>query len=66
MFGLGISNDLRSEIRSQPERHHDFIDVIDFSGCRNELDLIVEVEAKPKAPALLKLKADLEQLHSPK
>ena len=43
-----------------PERHHDFIDVLDFPGEWQNLDLTVEVEAKAKEVAVLKLKADLE------
>jgi UV DNA damage endonuclease len=50
----------------KPERHHDFIDVNDFPECWNELDLTVEVEAKAKEPAVLKLKADLERQHASK
>ena len=45
----------------KPERHHDFIDVTDFPGCWSKLDLTVEVEAKAKELAVLKLKADREQ-----
>ena len=48
----------------KPERHHDFIDVTDFPECWNPLDLTVEVEAKAKELAVLKLKADREQQKS--
>lgn len=52
--------------RCHRERHYDFIDVNDFPECWNELVLTVEVEAKAKEPAVLKLKTDLEQRHAPK
>jgi UV DNA damage endonuclease len=48
------------------ERHHDFIDVTDFPKCWCNLDLTVEVEAKAKEMAVLKLKRELEQQHEPK
>ncbi|RLS54435.1 MAG: UV DNA damage repair endonuclease UvsE [Planctomycetota bacterium] len=48
----------------KPERHHDFIDVTDFPECWNPLDVTVEVEAKAKELAVLKLKADREQQKS--
>ncbi|MHC5538556.1 UV DNA damage repair endonuclease UvsE, partial [Singulisphaera rosea] len=41
------------------ERHHDFIDVNDFPDCWLGRDLTVEVEAKAKEVAVLKLKAEL-------
>jgi UV DNA damage endonuclease len=44
---------------SKPERHHDFIDVKDFPNCWRALDLTVEVEAKAKEVAVLKLKKEL-------
>ncbi len=50
----------------KPERHHDFIDVSDFPECWKKLDLTIEVEAKAKELAVLKLKADLEVGKAPK
>ena len=44
----------------RPERHHDFIDERDFPECWRALDLTVEVEAKAKEVAVLKLKEDLD------
>lgn len=38
-----------------PERHHDYIDAQDFPDCWRTLDLTVEVEAKAKELAVLKL-----------
>ena len=43
-----------------PRRHHDFINVNDFPRCWLNLDLTVEVEAKAKELAVLKLKRQLE------
>lgn len=45
----------------RPERHHDYIDPADFPGCWRGLDLTVEVEAKAKEAAVLKLKDDLRR-----
>jgi UV DNA damage endonuclease len=42
-----------------PLRHHDFIDVADFPACWRSLDLTVEVEAKAKEVAVLRLKREL-------
>ena len=39
--------------------HHDFIDPADFPNCWRNLDITVDVEAKAKELAVLKLKADL-------
>lgn len=40
---------------SKPERHHDFIDLKDFPECWHDLEITVEVEAKAKEVAVLKL-----------
>jgi UV DNA damage endonuclease len=50
----------------KPERHHDFIDVKDFPTCWYDLNLTVEVEARAKEVAVLKLKAELEQHGKPR
>lgn len=44
---------------SAPRQHHDFIDPADFPACWSGFDLTVEVEAKAKEEAVLKLKKDL-------
>lgn len=44
----------------KPERHHDFIDAGDFPTHWLGLDLTVEVEARAKEVAVLKLMADLK------
>ena len=43
----------------KPGSHHDYIDADDFPGCWTNLDITVEVEAKAKELAVLKLKQDL-------
>jgi len=44
---------------SKPGSHHDYIDADDFPVCWTNLDITVEVEAKAKELAVLKLKQDL-------
>ena len=56
-----ISSPIEGWKRPKPERHHDFIDVKDFPKCWHGLDLTVEVEAKAKEVAVLKLKKHLEK-----
>ena len=56
-----ISSPIEGWKGSKPERHHDFIDVKDFPKCWHGLDLTVEVEAKAKEVAVLKLKRHLEK-----
>jgi len=47
-----------------PVSHHDYIDAEDFPACWTNLHITVEVEAKAKELAVLKLKQDLiEQGH---
>jgi UV DNA damage endonuclease len=43
----------------RPERHHDFIDAADFPECWRGLDITVEVEARAKEVAVLKLRDGL-------
>jgi UV DNA damage endonuclease len=42
-----------------PQRHHDYINVEDFPRCWRDLDVTVEVEAKAKELAVLKLAEEL-------
>ena len=44
----------------KPSRHHDYIDADDFPTCWGKLDITVEVEAKAKELAILKLRRDLD------
>jgi UV DNA damage endonuclease len=46
-----------------PRNHHDYIDVSDFPSCWMNLDITVEIEAKAKELAVLKLKKDLTNVH---
>lgn len=54
-----ISSPLESWQGPQPRRHHDWIDVADFPEHWRGLDLTVEVEAKAKELAVLRLRGDL-------
>ncbi|MEW4488171.1 UV DNA damage repair endonuclease UvsE [Thalassoglobus sp. JC818] len=54
-----ISSPLEGWDGPKPERHHDFIDVNDFPDCWREMSLTVEVEAKAKESAVLKLRKEL-------
>ncbi len=54
-----ISSPLEGWTGPKPERHHDFIDSTDFPTCWRALDITVEVEAKAKEAAVLKLKKEL-------
>ena len=61
-----ISSPIEGWEGPKPERHHDFIDGKDFPKCWHDYDLTVEVEAKAKEAAVLKLKKALEQQRTPK
>lgn len=45
----------------KPERHHDFIEVKDFPECWRRRKITVEVEAKAKEVAVVKLLTELER-----
>jgi UV DNA damage endonuclease len=47
----------------KPHRHHDFIDLNDFPTCWLAHDLTVEIEAKAKEAAVLKLQGELKALN---
>jgi UV DNA damage endonuclease len=55
-----ISSPIEGWDGPRQERHHDFIDVKDFPKCWHGLGLTVEVEAKAKEVAVLKLKNELD------
>jgi len=55
-----ISSPLAGWNGPNPERHSDFIDPADFPECWLELDATIEVEAKAKEVAVLKLKGEFE------
>lgn len=46
---------------AKPSRHHDYIDPADFPDCWRTLDLTVEVEAKAKELAVLRLARQLQR-----
>jgi len=46
-----------------PRPHHDYINPVDFPDCWRNLDVTVEVEAKAKELAVLKLKNEVKSLH---
>ena len=59
-----ISSPLKGWKGPQPFRHHDFINPKDFPACWLARDLTVEVEAKAKEVAVLRLGRELERLRS--
>lgn len=56
-----ISSPLEGWTGPRPQRHHDFIDIKDFPDAWRTMDLTVEVEAKAKESAVLKLQSELSQ-----
>lgn len=59
-----ISSPLEGWQGPKPNRHHDFIDIQDFPQCWKGLELTVEVEAKAKERAVLKLRKSLHRQSS--
>ncbi|MCC9604735.1 UV DNA damage repair endonuclease UvsE [Blastopirellula sp. JC733] len=59
-----LSSPLEGWKGPKPQRHHDYIDVTDFPDCWRNLELTVEVEAKAKELAVLKLKKQLAETWS--
>lgn len=56
-----ISSPLEGWKGPKPRRHHDFISMEDFPQCWSQLSLTVEVEAKAKEVAVLKLMKQLAE-----
>lgn len=54
-----ISSPLEGFEGPRPKRHHDYIDVRDFPACWRELPITIEVEAKAKELAVLRLRDEL-------
>ncbi len=54
-----LSSPLEGWTGPQPNRHHDFIDVIDFPEIWKPLSVTVEVEAKAKELAIARLRNEL-------
>ena len=63
--GIGCFR-VNSRILPKPERHHDFIDVKDFPTCWRRQKITVEVEAKAKEAAVLKLQKELGKSRQPR
>lgn len=55
-----ISSPIEGWEGPKPERHHDFIDVKDFPDCWRSESITVEVEAKAKEAAIVKLLGELK------
>ncbi len=60
-----ISSPLEGWAGPRPERHHDYIDIADIPACWLTETLTVEVEAKAKELAVLKLKHELHSIPKP-
>jgi UV DNA damage endonuclease len=60
-----ISSPIEGWTGSKTEQHHDFIDVRDFPGCWLGRELTIEVEAKAKEKAVLKLLVELRSAPKP-
>ena len=58
-----ISSPLEGWDGPRPRRHHDYIDINDFPECWRELTMTLEVEAKAKEHAVLRLHKDLQHTH---
>lgn len=56
-----ISSPIEGWKGPKPRRHHNFINVADFPECWRGLNLTIEVEAKAKEVAVLKLKKQLAE-----
>jgi UV DNA damage endonuclease len=56
-----LSSPLEGWSGPKPNRHHDYISIVDFPDCWRNLSLTVEVEAKAKELAVLKLMKQLSQ-----
>ena len=56
-----ISSPLKSWQNGNPRNHHDYINPEDFPECWLNLDITVEVEAKAKELAVLKLIKDIKK-----
>lgn len=56
---LHVSSPLAGWHGPRPQRHHDLIDIDDFPACWRGLNATIEVEAKAKELAVLKLKREL-------
>jgi UV DNA damage endonuclease len=58
---LHISSPFDGWSGPKPQRHHDYIDICDFPDCWRQLSATVEVEAKAKELAALRLQDQLRR-----
>lgn len=56
-----ISSPLEGWTGPKPARHHDYIDIADFPACWRDRKVTIEVEAKAKELAVLRLMHDLNK-----
>ena len=56
-----ISSPIEGWSGPNPRRHHDYIDLQDFPECWRDLKLTIEVEAKAKELAVIKLQKELQK-----
>ncbi|WP_010585944.1 UV DNA damage repair endonuclease UvsE [Schlesneria paludicola] len=56
-----ISSPIDGWKKPKPERHHDLIDITDFPECWRGISATIEVEAKAKEVAVLKLRKQLSE-----
>ncbi|WP_261340392.1 GIY-YIG nuclease family protein [Schlesneria paludicola] len=56
-----VSSPMDGWSKPKPERHHDFINITDFPECWRGLGATIEVEAKAKEVAVLKLRKQLSE-----
>lgn len=54
-----VSSPLNGWKGAKPQRHHDFIDLKDFPDCWRKQSITVEIEAKAKELAVMKLMSEL-------
>jgi len=59
-----LSSPLNGWQAKAPNKHHDYIDPRDFPDCWLGREITVEVEAKAKELAVLKLKKDIDALNT--
>lgn len=60
-----ISSPIQGWDGPKPQRHHDFINLLDFPDCWRRKRITVEIEAKAKEVAVKKLLAELQQDEQP-
>lgn len=59
-----LSSPQKSWAKGDSRNHHDYIDIADFPKCWLQLDVTVEIEAKAKELAVLKLMKEIDRLYA--